>query len=161
MSAEQNRQLIDRFYTAFAQKDATIMNACYAAHAVFEDPAFGRLNGNEITAMWSMLVEKGGADLTVNHRVTEATHGKAKVEWQATYVFGATSRTVHNKITAEFIIEEDKIVYHRDHFNLWKWSAMALGAPGTLLGWSNFMKRKIQKQARTSLNKYMISQKAG
>lgn len=155
MSAEQNRELINRFYTAFEQKDAETMANCYASHAVFEDPAFGRLNGKEISAMWKMLLERGDKDLLVKHKVTEATNGKAKAEWQATYIFSTTLRTVHNKISAEFIIEEGKIVYHKDHFNMWKWSSMALGMPGMLLGWSNFMKNKIQKQAKGSLKKYM------
>jgi hypothetical protein len=32
---------------------------------------------------------------------------------------------------------------------------MALGLPGFLFGWSNFMQRKIQKQARAGLIKFM------
>jgi len=155
MSVQKNRELIDRFYTACAQKDAEKMNACYAKQAVFEDPAFGRLNDSEITSMWSMLIERGGKSLSVSHKILEVTNGKAKAQWTAIYPFSKTQRVVHNKITAEFIIEEGKIVYHKDHFNMWKWSSMALGLPGTLLGWSGFMKNKIQKTALSSLHKYM------
>jgi hypothetical protein len=32
---------------------------------------------------------------------------------------------------------------------------MALGLPGMLLGWSGFMKNKVQKTALSSLHKYM------
>lgn len=152
---KENELLINRFYEAFAAKDAAGMNACYAEHVVFEDPAFGRLNGEEPKAMWQMLVERGGDNLQISHRVTEASHGGAKAHWEAIYPFSKTGRKVHNKIDAEFIIEEGKIVYHKDHFNLWKWAGMALGTPGKLLGWSGFMKNKIQQQALFSLRKYM------
>lgn len=152
---EQNKALINTFYQAFKEKDAATMNSCYAAHVVFEDPAFGRLNDDEARAMWFMLVERGGKELKVSHKVTEVTHGGAKAQWEAIYPFSKTLRLVHNKIDAEFIIEEGKIVYHKDTFNLWKWSSMALGLPGMLLGWSGFMKNKIRQQALSSLKKYM------
>jgi hypothetical protein len=154
MSVQQNRDLIDKFYTAFAQKDAVTMTSCYAPNAVFEDPAFGRLNGMEVVAMWSMLIERGGNSLSISHTIGEVTNGKAFAKWTAIYPFSKTLRMVHNKINAEFIIEEGKIVYHKDSFNLWKWSSMALGLPGMLLGWSPFMKKKIQKQALSQLRKY-------
>lgn len=155
MSVQNNKALIDKFYNAFAAKDSASMNACYAPNAVFEDPAFGRLNGKEITAMWSMLIERGGNNLSISHQLGEVTNGKAKANWTAIYPFSKTLRMVHNKISAEFIIEEGKIVYHKDSFNLWKWSSMALGLPGMLLGWSPFMKNKIRQQALAQLRKYM------
>jgi limonene-1,2-epoxide hydrolase len=155
MSVQKNTELINQFYTAFAQKDAATMNACYAPNAVFEDPAFGRLNGKEITSMWSMLIERSGKSLSVSHSMGEVTNGTAKAKWTALYPFSKTLRMVHNKISAEFIIEEGKIVYHKDHFSLWKWSSMALGLPGMLLGWSSFMKDKIRQQALASLKKYV------
>ena len=152
---KENEALINRFYEAFAQKDADTMNACYGDNIVFEDPAFGRLNAAEPKAMWSMLVERGGDALSITHKVTEVTHGGAKAEWEAIYPFSKTGRKVHNRIKAEFIIEEGKIVYHKDSFDLWKWAGMALGTPGKLLGWSGFMKNKIRQQALSSLKKYM------
>lgn len=155
MLKEENRALIDQFYTAFAEKDAATMNACYAKNAVFEDPAFGRLNGEEVTSMWSMLIERGGKDLSIQHEILEVSSGKAKAQWTAVYPFSKTQRTVRNKITAEFIIEEGEIVYHKDDFSMWKWASMALGMSGTLLGWSSFMKNKIRKTALSSLHKYM------
>ena len=153
----QNEVLINTFYQAFKDKDAATMNACYAEHIVFEDPAFGRLNGDEVRAMWSMLIERGRKELKVSHEVIETTNGGATATWEAIYPFSKTLRIVHNKIHAQFIIEEGKIVYHKDTFNIWKWSSMALGLPGMLLGWSGFMKNKIRQQALSALKKYMAS----
>ncbi|MGW8121868.1 nuclear transport factor 2 family protein [Roseivirga echinicomitans] len=155
MSIQGNRELIDKFYTAFAQKNVEVMNACYAKQAVFEDPAFGKLKDAEITSMWSMLVERGGNSLIVTHRILAVTNSTVKAQWTAIYPFSKTLRMVHNKITADFIIEDGKIVNHKDHFNMWKWCSMALGLPGMLLGWTGFMKNKVRKTALSSLHKYM------
>jgi ketosteroid isomerase-like protein len=47
-----NTELIERFYTAFQQRDAETMAACYADDVVFSDPAFGELRDEEARDMW-------------------------------------------------------------------------------------------------------------
>ena len=55
MSAEDNKQLIERFYAAFGRRDGDAMAACYAPDASFSDPVFPGLKGSEPGAMWRML----------------------------------------------------------------------------------------------------------
>ena len=43
------------------------------------------------------------------------------------------------------LFEGDKIVKHVDDFNMWKWTRMALGLPGMLLGWSSFLERALHR----------------
>src|SRR6266511_3882427 len=43
MSADQNRELIERLYAALDRADGDAMAACYAPDARFSDPAFGEL----------------------------------------------------------------------------------------------------------------------
>lgn len=93
-------------------------------------------------------------ELTFSNVETEGDSGSA--EWQAWYSFSKTGRKVHNQIKAAFIFKDGLIIDHRDVFDLWKWSRMALGTPGTLLGWSGFMKGKIHENARKSLEKFKI-----
>jgi hypothetical protein len=157
VAMDHNKALINRFYTAFQDKDAMAMNACYADDATFEDPAFGKLKGKQVQDMWSMLIERGGTALAVSHNITGASNTQVSATWEAIYPFSQTLRVVHNKISAEFIIKDGLIKEYKDHFNLWKWSSMALGLPGMLLGWSGFMKGKIRKQALKSLSKYQQS----
>ena len=152
---DENKALINTFYRAFRDKDASKMIDCYAKSVVFEDPAFGQLKGEEARKMWEMLVERGGKELTISHKILDVTNNTVTANWEAIYPFSQTLRMVHNKITAHFTIEDGKIVKHKDRFNLWKWSAMALGLPGMLLGWSPFLKNKIRKQALKALYKYM------
>ena len=54
-----NAQLIERFYTAFSNRDAAGMAACYYPEVAFDDPAFPGLKGWEAAAMWTMLCERG------------------------------------------------------------------------------------------------------
>jgi ketosteroid isomerase-like protein len=44
---DNNILTIQKFYTAFQQKDFATMNSCYADDIAFSDPVFGLLRGNE------------------------------------------------------------------------------------------------------------------
>ncbi|MEQ1587396.1 MAG: nuclear transport factor 2 family protein, partial [Cyclobacteriaceae bacterium] len=75
--------------------------------------------------------------------------------WLASYSFSKTGRKVNNRIQAAVTFKDGLIFDHRDDFDLWRWSRMALGTPGLLLGWSSFLKNKIHQNARKSLKKFM------
>ena len=55
---------------------------------------------------------------------------------------------------ADIVIEDGRIVYHREVFDLRKCSGQALGLPGKLFGWSPPMKAKIRGGARESLSRF-------
>ncbi|MGH7747978.1 MAG: nuclear transport factor 2 family protein, partial [Candidatus Dormibacteria bacterium] len=99
--AAANTALIDRFYEAFARRDHATMASLYHPEAHFRDPAFGDLNGSEITAMWRMLCE-GGADLRLTHADVSATEDAGAARWEARYTFAQTGRPVINRISARF-----------------------------------------------------------
>lgn len=153
-----NQDLIEQFYSAFQQNDAATMIACYHPEVTFEDPAFGKLKGNEVASMWQMLLERGKGDIDIHFYDVQADEQAGRARWEAKYVFSKTGRKVHNKIAARFKFKEGKIIEHIDDFNLWRWSSMALGLPGTLLGFTPFMQNKIRNQTRGYLKKYMEKQ---
>lgn len=146
--------LIDELYTAFARKDAAAMGACYAPDAHFSDPVFRDLRGAQVPAMWRMLCERG-ADLVVTHGEVHADDGIGSARWQATYTFSQTGRKVHNTIQARFTFKDGKIATHVDDFSLWRWTRMALGMPGVLLGWSPMVQNKVRAQAMKGLGLFM------
>lgn len=146
--------LITRFYTAFAARDVEAMVACYHSDCMFMDPVFGRLNYDEVCAMWRMLNERG-KDLAITFERVEADEGSGSCHWEATYTFAKTGRKVHNKIDAQFGFLEGLILAHRDRFNFYAWTKAALGLPGLLLGWSPLLQNKIRREARRSLETYM------
>ncbi len=148
--------LINTFYGALANRDGEVMAGCYHDDAVFEDPAFGELQVADARDMWRMLCASD-TDLTLTHKILESGESTAKVNWVAEYTFTATGRKVTNDITANLRFADGLIIDHRDHFNLWKWSAQALGPVGMALGWSPPLKKKVRSTAHKALSKYQAA----
>jgi ketosteroid isomerase-like protein len=147
-----NAALITRFYTAFSRRDHAAMAACYHPQAHFIDAVFD-LHGAQVGAMWRMLCERG-TDLRLDFREVAADDRLGSAHWEAWYSFSATGRKVHNVIEASFEFQDGLILRHRDAFSFWRWSRQALGAPGLLLGWSGFLRRKVQATAAQGLEKF-------
>ncbi len=148
----ENQDLISRFYQAFQQRDHATMFGCYHPDATFEDAVF-KLKGKEIGAMWHMLCERG-KDLTLEFQVI-AEGNAVKAHWEPRYTFSQTGKKVHNIIDAEFEFKDGKIYRHRDAFDFYRWSRQALGVPGVLLGWSDFLHRKVSAVANGSLKTFI------
>lgn len=149
-----NQELITKFYTAFQNKDVAAMQDCYSDQATFSDPVFTDLNAAQVRAMWAMLI-KSGKDMRVEFSAVKATENGATAHWDAHYTFSATGRKVWNQVDAQFIIENGKIVQHRDQFDFYTWSKQSLGLTGKLLGWTSFLRNKVKKQASDKLAAYM------
>ena len=149
-----NAELIERFYRAFAQRDAAGMAACYHPDIVFSDEVFPDLRGERAGAMWRMLCERG-KDLRIEHRDVSADDTTGHALWDAWYTFSATGRKVHNRIDARFQFHDGRIASHRDTFSFHAWAAQALGPLGLLLGWTPMMRRRVRSQAAASLEKFL------
>jgi ketosteroid isomerase-like protein len=149
-----NEATIIKFYTAFANADAAQMCECYHPNVQFRDPAFGLLKGKEVCQMWKMLIERNSGNLKIDFSDITATEHLGSARWIATYRFSKTNRKVVNKIASKFHFQDGLIIKHTDDFDIWKWSKQALGIKGLLLGWTGFMQKKIQNQARMALNNY-------
>jgi ketosteroid isomerase-like protein len=155
MSAE-NAQVITRFYQAFQRLDAEEMGRCYAPDVRFTDPAFGTLSGGDAVDMWRMLTTRArNFSLTFSNVQADAQGGSA--DWEATYLFSQTGRTVVNRIRASFVVRNGLIVEHRDHFDMWRWAAQALGIKGVLLGWTPLLKNTVRRQARNGLRQFQAA----
>lgn len=155
-----NEAIIRDFYAAFARRDAEAMGRHYHPELVFDDPAFGELNCAEARAMWLMLAGRAH-DLVVDLVSASATGNTGRARWDAKYTFTKTGRSVFNQVAAEFTFKDGLIVRHHDVFDFWRWSGMALGLPGKLLGWSPLIKNAVRKEARQSLEKFMQSKISG
>jgi ketosteroid isomerase-like protein len=149
-----NAQLIQRFYDSFGRRDADGMIACYDGGVEFSDAVFVDLNAAEARAMWRMLCGRA-ADLRVAAANIVADERRGSADWVADYTFSASGRPVHNVIHAEFEFADGLIVRHRDSFDLWRWSGMALGPTGKLLGWLPPFQAKLRAKARAGLATYM------
>jgi len=146
---------IHALYAALDRHDGEAAAACYTDDAVFEDPAFGRLEGGAVKNMWRML-----AGRTDDLAVTLGDHGVAAdgatgwAHWSATYTFTDTGRQVLNEIDARYTFRDGLIAEQIDSFPLRRWGAQALGTKGAVLGLTPLLSRGVQKQARSNLDAY-------
>ena len=148
-----NEELITRFYSAFASGDHATMAASYTDDASFSDPVFPNLSAEETRDMWRMFCMSGN-DVTVTFSDVQADDRSGSARWDAVYTFPKTGREVHNKIQASFLFRDGKIVRHRDDFDLYAWTRMALGPMGIALGWTPLVKNQVRKQAASQLAKF-------
>ncbi len=146
--------LITRFYTAFQQRNAVGMAACYHVDVHFSDPVFPNLHGREAGAMWGMLCTRG-RDLTLEFANVHADNERGSADWTAHYTFSATKRHVTNRIHASFAFRDGLIQRHIDRFSLYAWTRQALGPTGLLLGWSPPLQSRVRQQAATSLAQWI------
>lgn len=152
-----SKEIITAFYTAFQNHDGDGMAEHYHELAYFSDPVFKNLTADEAIAMWKMLLERADGKLSIHfHSIEVNDDDIGTCIWEASYFFGKDKRPVHNIIKTKMTFEDDKIILHEDSFDFWKWSKMALGTPGTLLGWTPYLKSKVRQQARSSLMNYII-----
>ncbi len=153
------RTLLETFYKSFQARDAEGMKACYHKDVQFSDPVFPDLRGDDAGWMWKMLCVRG-KDLVLEFSILEANETGGKVAWDAHYTFQATKRKVHNKIVGTFRIQDGKIIEHRDVFSFWRWTRMALGPMGWLLGWTPLVQNKVRQQAAKGLAEFKKSQQS-
>ena len=145
-----NAALLERFYAAFARRDAKTMAKCYAPDAVFRDPVFGRLDAAQTAAMWRMLIGRA-PDLKVELAEHEADDAQGSARWIAHYTFSSTGRPVVNEVHATFKFRDGRIAEHSDRFSFWRWSRQALGPVGLILGWSPSLRLRLRRDALNAL----------
>jgi len=149
-----NETTITKFYTALANADASKICECYHPNIRFRDPAFGLLEGEKVCQMWQMLIERSNGNLSINFSEVQANEHLGSALWVANYTFSKTNRKIVNSISSKFQFKDGLIIKHTDDFDIWKWSKQALGITGLLLGWTGFMQKKIQEEARLCLQEY-------
>lgn len=133
--------LAERFYGAFAARDAAGMEACYAKDVVFHDPLFGHLNGPQVMEMWRAIIPAADPKTfqvtpTVDQAPVEQRDGsfKVKVHWDAHYDLPGHTH-VDNRSDSTLVIKDGRIVSQRDEWDLSNWTRQALPVGGgTALG---------------------------
>ncbi len=148
-----NKQLIQNFYEAFSKANVEEMISVYHDEIEFEDPAFGKLKGKDAKNMWKMLLSRN-SNIKVTYSDIQTNGNFGTANWKAVYFYGPQKRKVTNNIKASVIFKEGKIIKHTDVFSIWKWSKQALGFKGLLLGWTPFLKNKVQTMTNKLLKEF-------
>lgn len=150
----QHTKIIEKFYSCFRELNGDGMAECYHENIQFSDPVFSDLKGSTVGSMWKMLCSQAQR-FELSYCDIQADDSTGKAHWEAKYDFSKTGRRVHNKVEAEFHFQDGKIIKHCDRFSFWKWSFMALGPSGLILGWSPLVKNKVRKQAAKNLDRFI------
>jgi len=148
-----NAELVTSFYSAWRAGDHETMARCYADSARFSDPVFPDLDADRVRAMWRMFCVSNN-EIAVSFSDVKADDERGSANWEASYSFPKTGRQVHNKISASFEFENGLIVRHVDSFDFYRWSRMALGLPGFLLGWTSTIQGRVRAQADAQLTRF-------
>lgn len=147
-------RLIRSFYEAFQARDAAAMNGWYARDARFSDPVFPELNAEQVKAMWSMFCARS-KNLQIEFGDIQANDQQGSATWLALYTFQTTGQSVINRIQSNFTFQDGLIQTHTDSFNFYGWARQALGVKGLLLGWTPFLKNRVQSSAKKTLDMFM------
>jgi ketosteroid isomerase-like protein len=150
----REERLIERFYSNLQKRDWKGMVQVYHPDIVFYDPAFGMLEGPEVTGMWEMLLS-GATELELQVGDVAADEGYGSCWWTATYMFSLTGRKVVNRGKAMFRFEDGKIIEHQDVWSHWRWNRQALGWKGWLFGWTPMFQEKVRQTARKRLERFI------
>src|ERR1700754_1025498 len=141
---------IVRLYDALNRRDGAAAADCYTPDAVFEDPAFGRLEGGQVREMWRMLAASS-PDLEVTLHDHGADDDSGWARWSARYTFTQTGNRVVNEIDSRMRFEGDLIAEQIDQFALRQWGRQALGRRGAVLGAAGLLGPLVRRQARSRL----------
>jgi len=153
---QENKALIQKFYTSFQNKDYKGMQECYASEAVFVDDVFQELDADKVKAMWQMLL-MSSRDLQITFDNIHFDEHSASCDWVPVYTFSLTDNKVINSIHAEFEIQNGKFTVHHDSFNFYKWARQAFGIKGWLFGWMRSFQCAVQKKSQEKLSAFMVS----
>lgn len=153
-----HEELVERLYAAMDAGDGESMAACYTEDATFEDPAFGHLEDGRGQAMWKMLCQSSGGNLSVVLLDREVSpNGTGTAHWTADYTFSETGRAVHNDVRATFVFRDGLIAAHRDSFDLRRWAGQALGPVPALLGRTPLLSVMLHRRTAGKLDAFIAA----
>jgi hypothetical protein len=145
--------LLHKFFEGFKARDFQQMASCCHPDVHFSDAVFD-LTAEEVTAMWHMLCARA-KDLQLVYTIGPVDSVKGHAYWEATYTFKKTGLKVHNKVNSTFYFKDGLIIKHEDDFDFWRWSRMALGTTGFMLGWIPVFRRAFGKKAYAMLQQFI------
>ena len=105
--------------------------------------------------MWEMLCSRAKDFSLVFGNIQLLDEEYTTCDWTASYLFSKNGRRIVNKITAHMKFKDGLIIEHTDAFDIYRWSRQAFGLPGLLFGWTNYLHKKIQLQAKHGLEVFM------
>ncbi|MCO5235441.1 MAG: nuclear transport factor 2 family protein [Chitinophagaceae bacterium] len=151
-----NRTVVERFYTAFQRLNAPEMNGLYSSNGIiYSNPVYGLLNNDEVHCMWALFCSSV-KDFSFSFSDIELLDEEyTTCRWNLSYTILQTGRKVNMRAKSFMRLSEGRIIEHSDAFRLSTFIGQAYGWTGWLFGWTGFLKKKAQLKARKSLVEYI------
>lgn len=119
---EEALRVVRAFYAALEARDYDALRATLSDELEFSDPAYPHLEGAKAHSMWKLITASD--PLTIKAKIYGVEGSTVYGGWVADYeLFG---RPIHNVISSKITVVDGKIRFHRDSFDLERWSAQAL-----------------------------------
>jgi len=146
-------ELIGRLFRALNDLDYETAGALYRDDAVFSDPVFPELHGEEVRMMWRMLLEFSDS-LSMKVSNIRVDGNAATADWEASYLYGKEKRPVLNRVKARFEFKDGGIFRHTDSFSLPRWISMAHGWGKGAAALLPPARDKVRAEAKKALDLY-------
>ncbi len=142
-------ELVKDYYQALNNGDYKKLSKLYHKKASYNDPIFS-FQGKEILALWYTSTRPEMNMKAVIHAIEEEKD-VVKTEWTVSYTIPTLKKRISLNEIGVFRFEENKIIAHSDDYSFYDWCKQAFGLIGVVFGWSNWLKQKVQRQARKSV----------
>lgn len=149
------QELVASFYGAFSRLDYEQMMDCYADDIIYNDPLVGLIERGEVKAYWKMICANAKALSLKTYDFEEIDDEYVTSRYQVEYYLEATGKKVRYAAKSFMRIAEGKIVEHSDGFRLSTFLGNTYGLAGQLLGWTGYLKKKVQHRYRLLLDQYL------
>lgn len=130
------------------------MNEYYTDDILFSDPLSGLLQGQQVRDRLKMIC-RAVKDFHLTIIKTEVIDQEyVTCQWRADYYSIRLRKQITFPIKTFMKIVDGQITEQSEGYNLTQWIGKAYGVKGRLFGWTNFMKRKVQKEYQRELERF-------
>lgn len=150
-----NKEVVERFYTAFSKSDYAVLASCLSQNIIYHDPIFGLLEADQVFNLWQMKCERLRNFSFEFSNIQELDREYVSCNWKISFFHRPTGDVVTMPGKAYMRIIDEKITEHSDGYKLSEWLAVTKGWKGKLLGWTHAMQRKEQNIYRKLLERYI------
>ena len=153
-----NKNIVEKFYTAFSNKDYKSIFYSLSENIIYHDPIYGLLEGDVVRWLWQMRCERLHNASFKFWDIEALDHEYMTCQWQIQYFNNASGADVVMKGKAYMRVIDGKITEQSEGYRLSDWLAISHGWMGKLFGWTGYMQRKEKKKFAEMLNRYIKSQ---
>jgi len=151
----KNIKIIKEYYKAFENGDVATMLSFYDDDIKFEDPAIGKIKGDEAKYWWQFLCENS-VDLSIDIKEIKIDEDKGIAIWTNHYTVEETGNRVSLDIVSKFYFEDGLIIKHIDEYDIKSFVKQAFGKAAGIVGGSFLVKKTVRLQSKKLLKQYMI-----